>query len=281
MCSNATRFSLKRFFSAFGSAALLALALNGFPPTLSNAHAATIDVAVSSNRYTPNSVTINVGDTVRWTNTGGFHNVSADDGSFGNTAANTAWVFSRTFTQAGQFPYFCQVHSVPGENINTSMNGIVIVQAPPPPAFVINQGISGSWFNPQTGGQGFLMDVRATDKFIFVAWFTYERLSATGNAKIGSSEQRWLSAQGNYDGGNATLPVFQTIGGAFNSPRATTTTQVGTMTLEFTSCTEGRITFNLTSETLSGTIPIQRLIPGTENICTTLIPPAAEFSNAN
>src|SRR5438105_5397667 len=39
-------------------------------------------VQVSSNFFSPASVTINVGDTVTWTRLEGLHNVKADDGSF-------------------------------------------------------------------------------------------------------------------------------------------------------------------------------------------------------
>jgi plastocyanin len=32
--------------------------------------------------FTPANLTVRAGTTVMWTNTGGFHNVTADDGSF-------------------------------------------------------------------------------------------------------------------------------------------------------------------------------------------------------
>jgi len=95
------------------------------------AGAATHDVAVRSNFFSPNNITIEVGDTVRWTNNGGLHDVTADDNSFSSPTSNS-FVFTHTFTSVGEIRYYCSVHSSPGQNINTNMNGIVnVVQASP------------------------------------------------------------------------------------------------------------------------------------------------------
>ncbi len=83
-------------------------------------------VNVVNFEYQPTSVTVQVGDTVTWNNTEGFHTVDADDGSFGN-APGTGWTFAHTFTAAGTYEYFCEIHSTPD---GTSMNGVVIVEAP-------------------------------------------------------------------------------------------------------------------------------------------------------
>jgi len=93
--------------------------------------AATHDVTVRNNFFSPNNITIEVGDTVRWTNNAGFHDVTADDNSFASPTSN-GWVYSRTFMSVGEILYHCSVHSSPGQNINTSMNGrINVVQAAP------------------------------------------------------------------------------------------------------------------------------------------------------
>lgn len=95
------------------------------------AGAATHDVTVRSNFFSPNNITIEVGDTVRWTNNAGFHNVTADDDSFASPTSNS-FVFSQTFTSVEQVRYYCSVHSSPGQNINTNMNGIInVVEAMP------------------------------------------------------------------------------------------------------------------------------------------------------
>lgn len=93
--------------------------------------AATHDVTVRNNSFSPNNITIEVGDTVRWTNNAGLHDVTADDGSFSSPTSGS-FVYSRTFTSVAEVRYYCSVHSSPGQNINTNMNGIInVVQSSP------------------------------------------------------------------------------------------------------------------------------------------------------
>jgi plastocyanin len=245
------------------------------------ASAAVLQVDINDYSFSPNIITIQAGDTVHWVNHMGNHTVTADDSSFrSGNIMSAPWTFDHTFTTAGEFPYYCENHGGPGQPVsgyNFYMNGKVVVQAAPPP-FEINQGISGAWFNPATGGQGFLVDVYPTTHFMFIAWFTYDEAAALMSAaqpKVGSAEQRWLTLQGTYGaGGVAQLPIYLTKGGVFNTPQATNTTQAGTATVTFTSCTAGSIAYNLTSEGLTGTVPIVRGIPGSETLCQALAAPA-------
>jgi plastocyanin len=88
--------------------------------------AATVDVDVGGSDFSfrPRVVTVNVGDTVMWTNRGGAHNVVADNGAFSSGSADAGdWAYSYTFTTAGTFNYHCQPHAALG------MTGTVIVQA--------------------------------------------------------------------------------------------------------------------------------------------------------
>lgn len=90
-----------------------------------SAWAATVNVDVGGATFTfrPSTVTIDVGDTVTWTNRGGVHNVVADDGSFTSGPATFDWTSSHTFNTAGTFNYHCQPHQF------LVMVGTVIVQA--------------------------------------------------------------------------------------------------------------------------------------------------------
>jgi plastocyanin len=86
------------------------------------------DIEVTSNVFTPTSLTIDVGDTVVWTNTQGSHNVngkqssySSNPESFGNDVG-TGWIYSHVFTIAGNYDYQCDPHLALG------MTGKIIVE---------------------------------------------------------------------------------------------------------------------------------------------------------
>jgi len=72
--------------------------------------AATTNVVYQDFSFTPQTVTINVGDTVVWTNGGGTHTVTGDgaDAFCGPNAIPVSC--STTFTNAGVFPYHCNFH---------------------------------------------------------------------------------------------------------------------------------------------------------------------------
>ena len=71
--------------------------------------------------FSPSSITINVGDTIVWTNyDSASHTVTSNDGLFDSGGISTGNTFSFTFTSAGTFNYYCTPH--PG------MTGSVTVQ---------------------------------------------------------------------------------------------------------------------------------------------------------
>jgi plastocyanin len=139
-----------------------------------------VDVAVApgaSLSFAPDVVTINVGDTVRWTFVDVGHNVvsgnacvennifcSPDNTNCGLTASSPQGaVYSFTFTQAGTFNYFCSPHCF------NAMTGSVVVNAVTPPADAVNSDFDGdaktdfsvfrpsdgSWYILQTSNGGF------------------------------------------------------------------------------------------------------------------------------
>lgn len=88
--------------------------------------ATTVDVTVGpGNSFSPKNVTIQAGDSVRWTSAGGTHNVVADNGSFVSGDPGSGWTFTHTFSAAGTFAYFCELHGAPG---GLGMSGSVAVQ---------------------------------------------------------------------------------------------------------------------------------------------------------
>ena len=82
---------------------------------VSQIQAATVEVNMTSGlRFDPSAVTINAGDTVRWTNTGGTHTTTSGtsctaDGLWDSPVLFSGQTFERTFTTGGTFPYFCDV----------------------------------------------------------------------------------------------------------------------------------------------------------------------------
>lgn len=106
----------------------LALALLAIPLAAQTEHFVTANPDFT---FTPSFLEIEVGDTVTWSNAGGFHNVNAPgffrcadgcDGEGGNGDPNvSAWSFSQTFDSDATIDYFCEPHLALG------MEGTVIV----------------------------------------------------------------------------------------------------------------------------------------------------------
>jgi len=94
-----------------------------------SAHAVTHNVAIGDNFFSSNNLTITVGDTVRWTYDGGrVHDATADDGSWSSPTSSSI-DFSRTFNSVEEVLYYCTVHSSPGRDISSNMNGRINVIA--------------------------------------------------------------------------------------------------------------------------------------------------------
>lgn len=226
------------------------------------ASAATHDVSIVGLSFQPNNLTIAVGDTVRWTNNGGTHDVKADNGAW-NSSISFA-TYQRTFDSVEEVLYHCSVHSAPGRNINTSMNGRINVTEAVAPGFLINAGLSDAWYDPATGGQGFFIIVWEENQGLFLSWFTFdtERPPNDVTAILGEPGHRWLTAQGPYDGDTATLDVYLSSGGEFDAaePAVAAPEKVGTITIVWTGCNEGLLSYDLNDPGLSGDVPIQRIV---------------------
>jgi plastocyanin len=82
-----------------------------------------VSVSITDFAFTPKTITIPVGTTVRWTNNGNApHTVTSTSSpkAFDSGTLNSGDTFQHTFTTAGQFPYRCNIHP--------SMTGTVIVE---------------------------------------------------------------------------------------------------------------------------------------------------------
>ena len=143
----------------------------------------------------------------------------------------------------------------------------------PPAPFSITYAISGSWYDPQTDGQGFLIDVFDTNNVMFLAWFTYdlERPPGDVTAMIGDPGHRWMTGAGPFQGDTANLTITWSSGMIFDSPTPPVERENdGTMTVEFDDCKAGRVIYDLGQSGRTGTVPIQRIANDAVPLCENL-----------
>jgi len=79
--------------------------------TVTETASETVQVVVKDFKYSPNTVEVNVGDTVEWVNTEASapHTVTFDDNSYDEKLPVGASV-TRVFTEKGTFTYHCALH---------------------------------------------------------------------------------------------------------------------------------------------------------------------------
>ena len=164
------------------------------------------------------------------------------------------WAFNDPF---GELPLI----DYPGEG-NVSRDHFVMTDVILTGSYQLNEGYSGAWYYPETTGQGSFIDIDTDSKYIFLSWFTYTM------AESGSpNEQQWYTAQGNYVNETAELVLYETLGGAFDAAQETTSTPVGEASIVFEDCGNGMFSYRFDDDSAEGTFPIQRVIPGSENVC--------------
>jgi plastocyanin len=239
----------------------------------------TVMVGGSTLTFNPSTLTINAGDTVTFTNAGGFHNVDSTSGptSFdcavdcgSNNAPNaSAWSVTVTFPTAGTVNYQCDQHAAQG------MTGKIIVNAVQN-TFNLGGYLSGNWDVPSQPGHGFQLELTnapgatAGTKAMVAIWFVYTPAGSTLNDGSG---QNWIYAQGEFDPTSNTviLPAILLAGARFPpNYNATDVHRVpsdsslwGHLTFAFTDCNNGTVSwhsdltgYNLDNDTPQ---PIQRI----------------------
>jgi len=145
---------------------------------------------------------------------------------------------------------------------NILQENIVFTNISVLPDFVINAGLNDAWFNSATAGQGFFITVFPDRGEIFLAWFTYdtERPPESVQAILGAPGARWLTAFGEYENNTAVLEIELTQGGIFDAASPVPTqSNDGTITLEFSDCENGLVTYDIPSIDQQGEIPIERI----------------------
>lgn len=99
--------------------------------------AVTWDIDVGDNSFDAGSLSIQVGDTVRWTQSGSNpHTVTEDDGAFDShadcdplapldplgTCMGNGDTFEHTFETVGDVGYYCKVHGGPGSGMSGTIS---------------------------------------------------------------------------------------------------------------------------------------------------------------
>jgi plastocyanin len=92
--------------------------------------------------FSPAVLNISAGDTVTFTNAGGFHNAVSNpgavtsfrcangcDGDGGNgDPSSTAWSATVAFPTPGTIGYFCEIHGAPGQGMSGTINVTIPVE---------------------------------------------------------------------------------------------------------------------------------------------------------
>ena len=134
-----------------------------------------------------------------------------------------------------------------GQNSSTAQVSVTVAAAP----FELNFGLSGSWFNPQTDGQGFVFEVVPDDQVLVVYWYTY--------GADGQGGQQWLVGAGPYSGNRAMVDLQRPAGGQFDQAGGVVREDWGSVEIVFTSCTEGIFHYSSGVDQASGDIPMIRI----------------------
>ena len=145
----------------------------------------------------------------------------------------------------------------------------------------LNQhGLTGSWFEPATSGQGFEVEifpdlVAPGTGSVQLSWFTFDTVAG------GADHQRWYTLSGNAVSGqpSAALTIFQNVDGNFNAPPVTNGVPVGTATLIFSTCSSGQLSYTFTDGSgRAGVIPLTRITQNVTCSTTNARPTNADFS---
>ncbi|MEE4217401.1 MAG: hypothetical protein V2I48_07325, partial [Xanthomonadales bacterium] len=139
------------------------------------------------------------------------------------------------------------------------------------PEIIVNEGLNDAWADPETDGQGVLINVLPEVNAVFAAWFTYDNFDASGgNADVGSADHRWMTAFGPIDGDRSEMQMFVNRGGAFDQGQPPSVSEpYGTLDLSFDSCDEITAKYNLPAAGEAGTMNLRRIVQDRVASCLT------------
>ncbi|MCB1567098.1 MAG: intradiol ring-cleavage dioxygenase [Xanthomonadales bacterium] len=112
-------------------------------------------------------------------------------------------------------------------------------------------GYSGAWYDPNTSGQGFLVELNPASEIAFLSWYTYAPDAASD---AGPETQRWFTGQAAFASGerDITFTLYQTTGGVFDAEDPVATVAVGSAVLSFGSCTTASFNYQFSLGEMAG-----------------------------
>ncbi len=211
-----------------------------------SAEAATLDVFVYGNRFDPEVVTIQPGDTVRWQVVEGSHQLIPEQPEL--VPGFNSGLLSRQQTYRYQFDQLTETLTYRSSAIE-AIRAAVDPQ-PQPNSFDFDKRLSAGWYNRQTDGQGLLFDYVPSVNLMTAYWFTFDPVSG---------EQMWLFASGVPVNNRVTMSVLRPVGGRFDQPQTVTRPDWGEITVDFTDCSNAMAWYDGSVDGLSGQFPLTRL----------------------
>lgn len=136
--------------------------------------------------------------------------------------------------------------------------------------FRINAGLSGSWANEDTPGQGFFLEINPDSGLVWMSWFTWGDAANDAASVIGSPSNHWYVALGTIPevGLGVDMNIIEVAGGVFDAMNVVTETTVGTIQLGFQNCSEATVEYAFDAPGPAGQIPLSRLTPA--DVCLAL-----------
>jgi len=132
--------------------------------------------------------------------------------------------------------------------------------------FAANEGITGSWYDAGSSGQGFIIElVPAPANTILVYWFTYDPTTmGMQPPQNGLADHFWLVGAGTLNDNSADLSFSFVTGGVFDNGTPVDTDAVwASGTITFNSCTGATLSYTLppAAGSKTGNITMTRVTP--------------------
>ncbi len=133
---------------------------------------------------------------------------------------------------------------------DTTLSFQITDQAVPPP-FLIEPGITSSWYDPSHDGEGFLIEILANNRAVMY-WYTYDDKGA----------QDWLFSVGEIRGNRIEFStLMRASGGEFGAgfdPDKITFEEVGSASFIWSDCDSGNMSYRIGTQ--QGRLELSRII---------------------